>query len=37
MDKQMYAVYFSLKIAQAAMKNMIDRKVEVTGLESQSL
>jgi hypothetical protein len=37
MDKQMFAVYFTLKIAQAAMKNMIDRKVEVTGLESQSL
>jgi hypothetical protein len=37
MDKQMFAVYFTLKIAQAAMRNMIDRKVQVTGLESQML
>jgi hypothetical protein len=37
MDKQMFAVYFSLKIAQAAMRNMINRGVQVTGLESQRL
>lgn len=35
--KQMFAVYFFLGNAQAAMKNMIDRKVEITGLESQML
>jgi hypothetical protein len=37
MDKQMFAVYFTLGTAQAAMKNMIDRGVQVTGLESQRL
>jgi hypothetical protein len=37
MDKQMFAVYFTLGIAQAAMRKMINRKVEVTGLESQML
>jgi hypothetical protein len=37
MGKQMFSVHFSLAIAQAAMRNMIDRKVEVTGLESQKL
>ncbi len=37
MNKQMYSVHFSLKIAQAAMRKMINRGVEVTGLESQRL
>jgi hypothetical protein len=37
MEKQMFAVYFTLGTAQAAMRNMINRKVEVTGLESQML
>jgi hypothetical protein len=37
MGKQMFAVYFSLAIAQTAMRNMMNRKVEVTGLESQKL
>jgi len=37
MDKQMFAVYFTIGTAQAAMRNMIDRGVQVTGLESQML
>lgn len=37
MNKQMWAVYFTLGTTQAAMRKMIDRKVDVTGLESQML
>jgi len=37
MDKQMYAVYFFLGNAQAAMRKMINNEVQVTGLESQKL
>ena len=36
-EKQMWAVFFNLKIAQAAMVKMAKRGVEVTGLESQML
>jgi hypothetical protein len=36
-EKQMFAVYFNLKIAQAAMVKMAKRGVQVTGLESQML
>lgn len=37
MDKQMWAVYFTLGTAQSAMRKMIDKNVHITGLESQRL
>lgn len=37
MNKQMFAVYFNLKSAQEAMRKMIDKNIEVTGLDSQML